>query len=141
MKTIPVIVPSKSPQARAKKPRADQSASPKVKAVSKDASHAPLKRNLLHDLVNQLTIIRLACFELRRPEGDPWNECQRKAIDAIETAVQNAGELAVQLTQTIEVNNSKKANATRDCYSSRILPAYQSHKQIFSGFDNPHERQ
>jgi hypothetical protein len=140
MKTIPIIVPSESPQARAKKPCADQSASPKVTAVAKAGSHTVLKRNLLHDVVNQLTIIRLACFELRRPECDPWNECQRKAIDAIETAVQNAGELAVQLTKTFEVENSKKASATRDCYSSRILPA-PSHKQISSGFDNTHECQ
>ena len=123
-----------------KKTPADQAASPKVKEVAKDGSHAVVKRNLLHDVVNQLTIIRLACFELRRPECDPLNECQRKAIDAIETAVQNAGELTVQLTKTFEVENSKKASATRDCYSSRILPA-PSHKQISSGFDNTHECQ
>ena len=118
MKTIPIMVPPKTPAPPAKKPRRDQSASPKVKAISEDENQA-LKRNVLHDVVNQLTIISLACFELRTPECEPWNASQRKAIEAIETAVQNAGELAVQLAKTFEVESSTK---TRDLSPSRSLP-------------------
>jgi hypothetical protein len=116
-------MPAQRPALRAKKPRRDRSTTSQGETLSEGGNHVALQRNYLHDVVNQLMIISLACFELRTPESKPWNDSQRRTIDAIETAVQTAGELAVQLAQTFQVQSSKKQNAAADLSPTRVLPA------------------
>lgn len=122
MKMIPVNVPAKRPVLHVKKPRPNPSGISQGEPFSEGGNHTILQQNYLHDLVNQLMIISLACFELRTPECEPWNDSQRRAIDAIETATQAAGELAVQLAQTFPGESSKKQNAAADLSPSRVLP-------------------
>jgi len=97
MKTIPVIVPPKKPASRARRTR--RPSSPGTLPVNGRPSES--ERIFLHDVVNQLTIISLACFELHMPSTD-WNETQKKAVAAIETAVQSAAELVEQLSRWIK---------------------------------------
>jgi hypothetical protein len=110
MKTIPVIAPPKKPASRVKKTR-------RVAPLG-NGRQSDSERIFLHDVVNQLTIISLACFELHVPSTEGWNETQRKAIAAIETAVQSAAELVEQLSQLIKDQTPAQTDA-----SSRSLPA------------------
>jgi len=114
MKTIPVIAPPKKPASRVKRTRRPSGAS----ISPGNGRQSETERIFLHDVVNQLTIISLACFELHVPSADCWNETQKKAIAAIETAVQSAAELIEQLSQLIKDQASGQTDA-----SSRSLPA------------------
>jgi hypothetical protein len=77
----------------------------------------------LHDVVNQLTVISLACFELHCPETQSWNENQRKAIDAIEAAVQSAAEIMEQLSKMLKDESASQAAMTAERSSARRHPA------------------
>lgn len=119
MKTTPIVASSKRSLRCVTKPRRTQPESPKSELALQGRDDPDIKPNLLHDLVNQLTIIGLACFEIRTPECELWSDSQRKAIEAVETAVQNAGEFAVQLAKAFEAESSIKA---RDLAPTRSLP-------------------
>ena len=120
MKTISVVAPPKRLEPRAKKPRRrGRAAVSGVAAVSEGSA----QRVFLHDVVNQLTIISLACFELRDPACQSWNDSQRKAIDAIETAIRSAAELAQQLSRILQDEAVKKTGATCEHAPDRTLPA------------------
>ena len=112
MKTIPVIAPPKKAAARAKKTRRQETVRPS--SISGGTGPEPDSgRIFLHDAVNQLTIISLACFELNYSAAETWNESQRKAIDAIEAAVHTAAEVLEQLSTMLKEQSAKQTNAPR----------------------------
>src|SRR5215469_13855299 len=77
MKTIPVIASPKKPAPGAKKTHQQQTARPS--SASEGSGPEPdSARILLHDAVNQLTIISLACFELNYSAAEFKNEGQRR---------------------------------------------------------------
>ena len=111
MKTIPVIAPPKKPAARAKKTRRQETVRPS--SISGGTGPEPDSgRIFLHDAVNQLTIISLACFELNY-SAESWSESQKKAIDAIEAAVHTAAEVLEQLSTMLKEQSAKQTNAPR----------------------------
>ena len=113
MKSIPVIVPPKRAQPRAAKAcRQELTRGSTVGAASESGPQTDSQRIFLHDVVNQLTIMNLACFELRASECELGSESQSKAIGAIENAVQNAAELIEKLSGVVKEEAAKKNRAT-----------------------------
>ncbi|HUK41774.1 MAG TPA: hypothetical protein VLX11_12035 [Candidatus Acidoferrales bacterium] len=105
MKTIPVITPPKKPASRPKK-----TCQPSAPG---NGQQSESERVFLHDVVNQLTIISLACFELYTPP-EYWNDKQKKAIAAIENAVQSAAELVQRLSRLIKDQTGQTEESVRN---------------------------
>jgi|GEM_PF-735223 hypothetical protein len=123
MKTIPVIASPKKPAPGAKKTHQQQTARPS--SASEGSGPEPdSARILLHDAVNQLTIISLACFELNYSAAEFKNEGQRKAIDAIEVAVQAAGEVLEQLSTMLKEQSAKETNAPSSARTHPVNNVY-----------------
>lgn len=122
MKPICVLVPPKRREPRAKK-RPPPAAISHAHVGSKGEGRSDLRRQFLHDVATQLTIIGLASTELRTRESETWNDNQTKAINAIEAAVQDAGNLIANLSRMLADKTAKKSNATPKRAPDRILPA------------------
>jgi hypothetical protein len=112
MKPIPVIAPPKKPAPRARKTRRREIERSTTMPASGSGPQPDSGRTFLHDVVNQLTVISLACFELHDPTDGTWNESQRKAIDAIEAAVHSAAELIERLAKLLTDQSAKQATST-----------------------------
>lgn len=123
MKTIPVIASSKKPAPGAKKTHRQQTTRPSSASEGRGLE-ADSERIFLHDAVNQLTIIGLACFELRYTATESWNESQRKAIDAIEAAVHTAAEVLEQLSTMLKEQSAKQTNAPSSARTHPVNNVY-----------------
>ena len=120
-----MIAPQKPLGSRAKKPRPKESAPIREIGVAPGSGPQPdSQRIFLHDVVNQLTVISLACFELRYPTAEQWNESQRKAIDAIETAVHNAAAVMNQLSKMLKEPPAQKAVSPSEPAPERTHPLH-----------------
>jgi hypothetical protein len=113
MKPIPVIAPPKKPAPRARKTRRREIERSTTTPASGRGLQPDSGRTFLHDVVNQLTVISLACFELHDPTDGTWNESQRKAVDAIEAAVRSAAELIERLAKLLTDQSAKQASTER----------------------------
>ena len=118
MKTIPVIPSPKKPESRTRKTRQ----SSVLTAAPEHSRLSDSERIFLHDVVNQLTIISLACFELQYPAAEAWSESQKKAINAIENAVQSAAELVEQLRKILKDQNPDQADTPPERSSAPTHP-------------------
>jgi hypothetical protein len=123
MKPIPVIAPPKKPAPRARKTRRREIERSTTMPASGSGPQPDSGRTFLHDVVNQLTVISLACFELHDLTDGTWNESQRKAIDAIEAAVRSAAELVERLAKLLTDQSAKQASAPLERSSAPTHPA------------------
>ena len=123
MKTIPVIAPPKKPAPRARKTRRREIERSTTMPASGSGPQPDFGRTFLHDVVNQLTVISLACFELHDPSDGTWNESQRKAIDAIEAAIRSAAELVERLAKILIDQSARQASITLERSSVPTHPA------------------
>jgi hypothetical protein len=121
MKPICVLVPPKRREPRAKKDHHQRQSH--MLTSARRAKGSGLKTTIFTRCATQLTIIGLASAELRTRESETWNANQTKAINAIEAAVQDAGNLIANLSRMLADKTAKKSNATPKRAPDRILPA------------------
>ena len=100
----------------------DLHAKKRVREQKSERPLSPESREILHDLLNQLTVINLCCFQFRAAENvlDP---SLRAAIDRIETTIVDVTSLLAKLPQGIY---STSASVSSAACGKKIIHPYHS---------------